>query len=30
MENLEICEKVTKEQLLPNLVGKNTLNSWKT
>ena len=27
MENLEICEKIIKEQLLPNLVGKDTLNS---
>ena len=27
MENLEICEKIIKEQLKPNLVGKNTLNS---
>ena len=25
MENLEICEKIIKEQLLPNLVGKDTL-----
>ena len=26
MENLEICENIIKEQLLPNLVGKDTLN----
>ena len=26
MENLEICEKLIKEQLLPNLVGKDYLN----
>ena len=26
MENLEICESIIKEQLLPNLVGKDTLN----
>ena len=26
MENLEICENIIKEQLLPNLVGKETLN----
>ena len=26
MENLEICEIIIKEQLLPNLVGKDTLN----
>ena len=26
MENLEICENFIKEQLLPNLVGKDTLN----
>ena len=26
MENLEICENIVKEQLLPNLVGKDTLN----
>ena len=25
MENLEICESIIKEQLLPNLVGKDTL-----
>ena len=25
-ENLEICENIIKEQLLPNLVGKDTLN----
>ena len=25
MENLETCEKVIKEQLMPNLVGKDTL-----
>ena len=25
MENLELCENYFKEQLLPNLVGKNTL-----
>ena len=27
MENLEICENIIKEQLLPNLVGKDTLNT---
>ena len=27
MINLEICENIIKEQLLPNLVGKDTLNS---
>ena len=26
MENLEICDKIIKEQLLSNLVGKDTLN----
>ena len=26
MENLELCENIIKEQLLPNLVGKDTLN----
>ena len=26
MENLEICENIIKEQLLPNLVRKDTLN----
>ena len=26
MENLEICENFIKEPLLPNLVGKDTLN----
>ena len=26
MENLEICEKIIKEQCMPNLVGKDTLN----
>ena len=26
MENLEICEKIMKEQLIPNLIGKDTLN----
>ena len=26
MENLEIYENIIKEQLLPNLVGKDTLN----
>ena len=26
MENLEKCENIIKEQLLPNLVGKDTLN----
>ena len=26
MENLEICEKFIKEQLIPNLVGKDTIN----
>ena len=26
MENLEICEKIIKEQLIPNLVGKDILN----
>ena len=26
MENLEICENIIKEQLLPNLVGKDILN----
>ena len=26
VENLEICENIIKEQLLPNLVGKDTLN----
>ena len=26
MENLEICENFIKEQLLPNLAGKDTLN----
>ena len=26
MENLEISENMIKEQLLPNLVGKDTLN----
>ena len=26
MENFEICENIIKEQLLPNLVGKDTLN----
>ena len=26
MENLEICEKFIKEQLIPNLIGKDTLN----
>ena len=26
MEILEICENIIKEQLLPNLVGKDTLN----
>ena len=25
-ENLEICEKIMKEQLIPNLIGKDTLN----
>ena len=25
MENLEICQKIIKEQLIPNLVGKDTL-----
>ena len=25
-ENLEICEKIIKEQLIPNLDGKDTLN----
>ena len=27
MENLEICEKIIKEQLLPNLIGKDILNA---
>ena len=26
MENLEVCEKIIKEQLIPNLIGKDTLN----
>ena len=26
MENLEICENIIKKQLLPNVVGKDTLN----
>ena len=26
MENIEICENIIKEQVLPNLVGKDTLN----
>ena len=26
MEKLEICEKIIKEHLIPNLVGKDTLN----
>ena len=26
MKNLEICEKIIKQQLLPNPVGKDTLN----
>ena len=26
MENLEICDKIIKEQLIPNLIGKDTLN----
>ena len=26
MENLETCEKIIKEQLIPNLIGKDTLN----
>ena len=26
MENLEICENIIKEQLLPKLVGKDSLN----
>ena len=26
MKNLEICEKIIKEQLIPNLVSKDTLN----
>ena len=26
MENLEICDKIIKEQLIPNLSGKDTLN----
>ena len=26
MENLETCKNIIKEQLLPNLVGKDTLN----
>ena len=26
MENLETCEKIIKEQLVLNLVGKDTLN----
>ena len=25
MENLEVCEKIIKEQLMPNLIGKDTL-----
>ena len=27
MENLEICEKIIKEQLIPNLIGKDILNA---
>ena len=27
MENLEICENIIKEHLLPNLVGKDTSNT---
>ena len=27
MKNLEICEIIIKEQLLPNLVGKDTLDT---
>ena len=26
LENLEVCTKIIKEQLIPNLIGKNTLN----
>ena len=26
MENLETCEKFIKEQLIPNLAGKDTIN----
>ena len=26
MENLEICKKIIREQLIPNLVGKDKLN----
>ena len=26
MESLEICEKIIREQLIANLVGKDTLN----
>ena len=26
IENLEICEKIIKEQLIPNLIGKDTLS----
>ena len=27
MENLEVCEKIIKEQLLPNLIGEDTSNA---